>query len=286
MTLDVAEPGTVSRVAPGVLAIQTRTADGKIAAIAGDRSALAVDAGIEPREGEFLAAAIRSLHLTPDRLLYTHGHSDHVLGGGAFRGGLVLSHRDADAHLRRQIPTWAEAAGTDPATFAQAMALPNLVFAGDIALDLGGREVRVLTTPGHAPGAVCAYVPDARVLVGGDTVVTGIPPVFREGNSVALEATLRGLAGLEIDTVVPGHGPVVRGAAQVRAAILWAADYLARVRERVAGRAGRDDAEVIVAEVTFDQLIGERLPRERFRMEWRHEQIVRWMIAELAASHA
>lgn len=281
MTDQVPAPGPIATVATGILAVPTRTADGKVGAIVGRRSALAVDAGLDAGEGERVAAAIRSAGHAPDRLIYTHGHGDHCRGGDPFRDGLILAHVDAAAHILRQITTWAEAGGEPADGVASRLALPSLTFTSDLTLDLGEREVRVLVTPGHAPGAVCVFVPDARVLFGGDTVVTGIPPNFKDGDSRILESTLRRLAVLDAETLVPGHGPVVQGAAAVRAAILWAADYLARVRERVAARVGRDDVDAIVASVPFDTLIGDHLPKDRHRMEWRHEQTVRSILAEL-----
>lgn len=271
-------------IAPGILSVETRTADGKAGVIIGSRSALAIDAGIDAAEGAQVGAAARDAGRAADLLLFTHGHGDHVLGGGALRDAVVFAHADAERHIRAQIPTWAAAANVSPEELASRLAFPVVTFTGELALDLGGRHVRVLETPGHAPGAVCAYVPDAGVLFGGDTVVTGIPPVFRDGDSRTLQRTLCELAGLGAEVLVPGHGAVVIGADRVREAILWAADYLARVRERVSGALGRSDAETIVRTAApYEALIGDRLPPDRHRMAWRHEQTVRYMIAELGS---
>jgi glyoxylase-like metal-dependent hydrolase (beta-lactamase superfamily II) len=157
---------------------------------------------------------------------------------------------------------------------------PTIAARGELRVDLGGREVHILDTPGHAPGAVCVLLPEMGVLFGGDTVVTAIPPVFRDGRSTALEASLRLLAGLALEVLVPGHGDVVRGRSAVRSAIEWSADYLARVREHVSVRIDRRSPDEIVAAATFASFIGDRLPTDRDRMAWRHEQTVRCMIAE------
>lgn len=276
--------GTVVEVVSGVFSVETRTADGKAGVVLGSEFALAVDAGIDLEEGARVAATIRSAGRSADWLVYTHGHSDHVLGGGALLEAVALAHIDADSHIRRQIPGWANAAGVTPNDLVRRLSLPRLTFVGELSIDLGARSVRVIPTPGHAPGAVCVLVPDARLLFGGDTVVTGIPPVFRDGDSRTLEATLRALADLDIEVLVPGHGPIVRGRERASEAIRWAADYLAEVRECVVARLGRDDAETIVATAApFDALVGDRLPRDRHRMPWRHEQTVRGILAELQA---
>jgi hypothetical protein len=54
------------------------------------------------------------------------------------------------------------------------------------------------------------------------------------------------------------------------------------VRERVANLLGRVDDETIVRTAApYEELIGDRLPTDRDRMPWRHEQTIRYMIAEL-----
>jgi glyoxylase-like metal-dependent hydrolase (beta-lactamase superfamily II) len=271
----------VTPVAAGILAIGASTADGKLGVVAGTRAALAIDGGIRPAEGEALAAAVRSLGHRPERLYYTHGHIDHVLGGSAFIGGEVIAHRAAAQHIVEQLPAWAEREQQPLTELEARVARPTITFVGDLELDLGGRIVRLLDAPGHAPGATVAFMLADGVLFGGDTLVTGIPPYFRDGDHEVMEATLRRLADLGAQVLVPGHGDLVLGVSRVREAILWSADYLARVRDHVAARLGRYDLERIVAEAAYDAFIGDRLPRDRHRMEWRHEQSVRIMAEQL-----
>lgn len=271
-----------TEVAPGVLVVETSTAEGKVGVIAGRRAALAVDAGIDRREGDDVAAAVHSTGHPTDWLVYTHGHIDHVLGGGAFQGGNVLADIAAAGHIRAQVPQWAERGETTPEDLLPTLGLPTVTFSGDVRLDLGGREVHIVSTPGHAPGAVSVLIPEEGILFGGDTVVTGIPPSFKDGDSATFEATLRRLADLDLELVVPGHGPLVRGRAAIRDAIVWGADYLARCREHVMVRYGRDDDEAIVAAAPYERFVGEHLPPDRLRMVWRHEQTIRYILAEQA----
>ncbi len=278
-----AQAGDVTDVAPGILAVQAQTADGKLGAVIGSRRALAIDAGLNVGEGAALTAAISAAEGHPGLLLYTHGHLDHVLGGSAFRDGEVFAHRAAAVHIERQLPAWAQRAGEPLAQFAPKVRRPTITFTASVEVDLGGRVVQIIDAPGHAPGATVAYVPAQRVLFGSDTLVTGIPPYFRDGDSAEMEATLRQLAELGAEVLVPGHGPIVHGAAQVREAVLWSADYIARLRDHILRRLGRDDPEVIVAAAAYADYIGERFVRDQFRMEWRHEQAVRNLIAELSS---
>lgn len=80
----------------------------------------------------------------------------------------------------------------------------------DEKLMVAGEEVRVIHTPGHAPGAVCLYLPADGVLFSGDTLFNGGPGAT--GRSFSNEDTIKAsirekLFALPDDTVVhTGHG--------------------------------------------------------------------------------
>lgn len=116
--------------------------------------------------------------------------------------------------------------------------------------------------------------------------MTGILPSFKDGDSATFEATLRRLAGLDFELVVPGHGPIVRGRGAIREEIIWSADYLSRCREHVLARYRLEDDEAIVAAAEYERFVGDHLPRDAFQMVWRHEQTIRYILAEQAPSGA
>jgi glyoxylase-like metal-dependent hydrolase (beta-lactamase superfamily II) len=267
-------------VGPGVLVVETSVAEGKIGVIAGDEVALVVDAGIDEDEGRAVLDAARSTGQPEIRLVYTHGHADHALGGTVFDGIDIAARPAVTAHMRAQLEAWAARRGETPQALEARLGWPTIELAEDQRWDLGGRTVRLLETPGHAPGAICILDEEAGALFGGDTVVTAIPPAFRDGDSAVMEQTLRGLAELEARILVPGHGSVVSGAGEVRDAIVWSADYLARCREHVAARPDMT-ADELVASASYDELVGDHLPRDRHRMAWRHEQTIRGMSEEV-----
>ena len=77
-------------------------------------------------------------------------------------------------------------------------------------LQLGSLEVRVIHTPGHAPGHVCYYLPAEKTLIGGDLIIGG--SVGRtdlpDSDHAALEASIRRVMKLPGDTrLLGGHGP-------------------------------------------------------------------------------
>ncbi len=77
-------------------------------------------------------------------------------------------------------------------------------------IEVGGESVRVLHTPGHAPGAVCLYVPSIGVLFSGDTLFAGGPGATGRSYSdfpTILESISGALFALPDETrVLTGHG--------------------------------------------------------------------------------
>jgi glyoxylase-like metal-dependent hydrolase (beta-lactamase superfamily II) len=173
--------------------------------------------------------------------LVTEPHLDHLLGNAWFQeqgveiwGHASIARTEAEAagyaaEYRACIPGRVRRErGEEQAFFAGTRLVnPTRPFGADLTLDLGGVAVRVLLTPGHTPGNASAFVEEGRVLYCGDCVVTDYLPNLECGGAEAWRtwlASLDRLAALSPEVLVPGHGRVARGAAEVARA-------LERVRE-------------------------------------------------------
>lgn len=78
------------------------------------------------------------------------------------------------------------------------------------AVEVEGRKLTVIHTPGHDNGSICLYDEAHKILFSGDTVFSsGTTGSLRSGNINDLKQSLRRLATLEIDIMLPGHGDVV-----------------------------------------------------------------------------
>jgi cyclase len=82
---------------------------------------------------------------------------------------------------------------------------PTLLYADQLTLYHGGREFRFMSVTGDAEGTTALFLPKEKVLITGDAVAYPIPytapPPSRQAKS------LRALALLEADVIIPGHGP-------------------------------------------------------------------------------
>jgi glyoxylase-like metal-dependent hydrolase (beta-lactamase superfamily II) len=160
--------------------------------------------------------------LTDEPLRYvlnTHQHDDHA-GGNALMLPLaeVIAHRNARANLvARKAPYYEDTPGTP-------IGLPRVTFSDELALHLGGKEVRALHLGrGHTGGDAVVYFPDVRAIHTGDLYLVGRGraaaadrpvgvPVFVDyaqgGSFLDWTTTLDRLLALDFETVIPGHGPV------------------------------------------------------------------------------
>ncbi len=105
---------------------------------------------------------------------------------------------------------------------------PTSTFDGRLSLDVGGRVVELIEVgPAHTKGDVIVHVPAARTVFTGDILFSGGTPIVWAGPLSNWVAACDLIADLDVETVVPGHGPVtdLSGVAASRA-------YLAFIDEQ------------------------------------------------------
>lgn len=174
---------------------------------------------IDPgNNGESLAQIIKTQSLTPQGVLLTHSHWDHIIGLPA-----LLSHYPVPVHVHAHDATVLTPKGKKilmervlsiDHRFALAYKQEiEMLQEAEILLNAGdfikGSTLKVLHTPGHTPGSVCYWDQESGILFSGDTLFhCGIGRTDFPGGSITdMEASLNKLATLAGTTkVYPGHG--------------------------------------------------------------------------------
>ena len=88
---------------------------------------------------------------------------------------------------------------------------PNLRFDHSLNLDLGNREVEIKHLGrGNTAGDTVVFLPKERILIAGDLLDHPVP-YLGGGYPSDLIKTLKNLAHLDAQTIVPGHGTVLEG---------------------------------------------------------------------------
>ncbi|MFF2654993.1 MBL fold metallo-hydrolase [Streptomyces sp. NPDC058045] len=171
---------------------QTFDVDNNIWVIGDDSECLVIDA---PHNVADILAVVAGR--TVKAILCTHAHDDHVRVAPELServGAPILLH-PADQ------PLWA-------------LTHPHRKWDADLSdgdeITVGGTALRVLHTPGHAPGAVCFHAPDLGRVFTGDTLFQGGPGATGRSYSDAatIEQSIRDrLFTLPDETIThTGHG--------------------------------------------------------------------------------
>lgn len=194
----------------------------------------------------------------------THANGDHCYGNQLVVGAEIIT-STATAHEMREVPPAMLAAlNNAPGEVGELfrsffgaftfdgidLRVPDRTFDHRLELEVGGRVVELIEVgPAHTAGDTLAYVPDAGTIYTGDILFIGGTPIVWAGPLSNWVAACDLMLAMDVETVVPGHGPVTdrSGVAQVR-------DYLSfvdqRAREhRASGEDAWDAARAIAHEI-------------------------------------
>ena len=166
--------------------------DNNVWIVGDDHEVVVIDAA---HDADAIVKAVGDRRLTA--VICTHAHNDHIDAAPDLAdrtSAPVLLHAD-------DLPLWKQ---THPDR------APDGELADGQVVAVAGIEVTVLHTPGHAPGAVCLYVPVLNALFSGDTLFAGGPGATGRSYShfpTIVDSIRDRLLGLPGDTVVyTGHG--------------------------------------------------------------------------------
>jgi cyclase len=271
----------ITEIAAEIWTADHEAAEGKNGLIFGEKGAVAVDCGTHVAEGQAMADFIRARGYQPRRLIYTHGHGDHILGALAFGDAEIIAQAAMPAETRRMLPKLAEWYHLEPDELRARVVWPTITFDSELRLDLGNRHLRLFSTPGHSRDGVSVFVEDAHVLFASDAVFHQIAPAIYEGHSRVLVDSLTRFLGMDIDVLVPGHGPVIHGTSAVTDWLQWLIGYVLQVRQLVRAALNRGiQPDEIAAAIALDGPLGERLPPDQHGNPERHRDTVEKIIWE------
>jgi ribonuclease/clavin/mitogillin len=133
-----------------------------------------------------------------DRIVVTHAHRDHI-------GGVKDAHRlfgKTDV-LKRPWPGQDDPAG-----------VPITPIDHDTEVTTEGATLRAVFTPGHAPDHLCYFLVEEKALFTGDVVLGAGTTIIPDdtGDLGLYMDSLRRLLELDVETIYPAHGDVIRDA--------------------------------------------------------------------------
>jgi len=179
----------------------------------GARRSLLIDTGLGICK---IDDEVRKLTDKPVTAVATHIHWDHIGGHKFFpdfyahgeelewlQGGFPLppeTIRDMVVD-RCRLPD-----GFDVSAYTLFQGTPTRLLADGDTIDLGGRVIQVLHTPGHSPGHMCFWEEEKKYLFTGDLIYKDtLFAYYPSTDPAAYLASLEKVAALPAERVFPGH---------------------------------------------------------------------------------
>ncbi len=164
-------------------------------------------------------------------LVNTHANGDHCYGNQLVKGARIVSSERTAAEMG-ELPPAAMAAlieqapqmGELGAFFLRCfgafdfsgieLELPQETFSGSVELSVGDRALELIEVgPAHTRGDTLVHVPGARVLFSGDILFSEAHPIVWAGPVSNWIGACERILAMDVDVIVPGHGPLASPAA-------------------------------------------------------------------------
>jgi glyoxylase-like metal-dependent hydrolase (beta-lactamase superfamily II) len=220
----------VYRIRPGVFAIYEPHQFEEVISylILGDKKAVLFDTGMGISD---IQKTVQDMTSLPVAVINSHTHNDHVgdnwrfreinvlAGGGKFsRQNAKGSSADSQAELAPGALCGQLPAGFDAKAYAtKPFHISHWLHDGE-KIDLGGRVITVIATPGHTPDAVSLLDASNGLLFTGDTYYPGPIYLYRpETDLDAYVASMEKLVALapRVKLVLPSHNVPVADPAEL-----------------------------------------------------------------------
>jgi cyclase len=243
--------------------------------IVGDGASLLVDTLFDLRlTRRMLDAFADHTRAAPiDTVVNTHANGDHCYGNELVTEARIVASSATAAEMSEVPPAMLAALNQAPGDVGDLfrgffgefefdgieLRMPDRTFDGRLDLDVGGRIVELIEVgPAHTAGDTVAVVPDAGVVYTGDILFIGGTPIVWAGPLSNWVAACDLMLGMDVEQVVPGHGPITD-----KAGITAVRDYLSFVEQEATARheagidafdAARDIGRAIGASERFGEL--------------------------------
>lgn len=174
-----------------------------------------IDTPTMPDEIAHLKAFIDNMKGTGiEYIVATHHHFDHIMGNNQLGGKIIMQEKAFEA-MEQEGRTLIEALAPNIPGITQEkidfllnepILSPKLTFSDRMCLKLGRLTLQLFHVGGHTAGSLCVYVEEEKILLAGDNVTLSQHPFRGQADHLEWIEALKWMKGLEIETIVPGHG--------------------------------------------------------------------------------
>jgi len=231
---------------------------------------LVIDTGFTRASAAALLRDVRRRSSSKSTIVVnSHDHSDHVFGNSLFEpSSMIIAHANCRARLLELGDERIKGYRRFDKPLRSALkglriSLPQVTYAKETDFMLGRTAFRLIHPEdgAHTLGDTMVLVPDEKVLFAGDVAWVDYHPNLEDANIEGWIRVLEGVSRMDVDCVVPGHGPISdKGFAAPLAKYLrrFDAGFRKLVREQVPRRSITDHLELPGAEDWLLKMILQR----------------------------
>jgi cyclase len=197
-------------------------------------------------EKEVIAEIAKITPNTVNAAIITHSDGDHANGLAAFPAGLTII---AQENCKKELE--ASASSRNPAPQDR---LPTKTYNKTDKLTIDGVHIRLYHwANAHTSGDTVVYLPDQKVVFGGDLLVTNRPDtnihLEKHGSAAGWIENAKGMLGLDADTYLTGHGNMMTKA-DVQKKLDLIQDKYNKIKAMVAQGKSLDEIKTSLGEPT------------------------------------
>lgn len=233
-----------------------------------------------PLTAEMLATMRRAVPAanTVHTLINTHSNGDHTFGNQLVADAEIIASHACREEMERLPPETFMARARQWRDQGEAgrllhelmgrkfdfegivATLPTRTFETELTLTVGDKRVELINVgPAHTGGDVLVHVPADRTVFTGDILFIGGHPIIWAGPVENWIVACDRILGWDVETIVPGHGPITD-----KAGVRALRDYLIVLRDAArarfdAGLDWRDAAREIIEDHFTDWIDRERV---------------------------
>ncbi len=226
--------GAITAVADNIVTVHSTYFCGSVTAIRTRAGLVLIDTANAALAAKTFAVVRRWDDSPVHTVIYTHGHIDHtggmrVIDEEADARGVprprIVAHRDVRRRLERYKTTQGYNSFVQGQQFSDpdyiypvGQRQPDEVYDDTLSLTIGGERLELFHGRGETDDATFVLISERKVLASGDFVIWMFPNAGnpRKVQRYAAEwaAALRRMQALKPEILIPGHGPVIFGAAR------------------------------------------------------------------------
>jgi alkyl sulfatase BDS1-like metallo-beta-lactamase superfamily hydrolase len=226
--------GAITTVTDNIITVHSTYFCGSVTAIRTAAGLVLIDTANAALAAQTFAVIRRWDDHPVDTVIYTHGHIDHTGGiqviddEAVARGNprpRIVAHRDVRRRMERYQTTQGfnsiaqgQQFNYPDYTYPIGQRQPDEIYDDTLSLTIGDERLELSHGRGETDDATFVWLPQRQVLVTGDFVIWMFPNAGnpRKAQRYAAEwaAALRRMQALKPEILIPGHGPVIFGAAR------------------------------------------------------------------------